>query len=134
MMQPRHAPALLLLSLVLLAALPAVAHAQSGSSSVTLNWTAPGDDSLAGRASQYDLRYSTATITAANFGSATRLTGMAAPAVAGSAETATVSGLAAAITYHFAIRAADESGNWSVLSNMVTKTTGAVPDTVRSTK
>ncbi len=131
MMHPRHAPALLLLSLVLLAALPAVAHAQSGSSSVTLNWTAPGDDSLAGRASQYDLRYSTATITAANFGSATRLTGMAAPAVAGSAETATVSGLAAAITYHFAIRAADESGNWSVLSNMVTKTTGAVPDTVR---
>jgi chitodextrinase len=116
---------------MLLAALPAGARAQSGSSSVTLNWTAPGDDSLAGRASQYDLRYSTAAITAANFAGATRVTGMAAPATPGSAETVTVSGLAAATTYHFAVKTADESGNWSLVSNVVSKSTAAVPDTVR---
>ena len=125
----RFAPTLLLL--LALAVLPAVVHAQTGWNSVTLNWTAPGDDSLTGRATQYDLRYSTATITAANFASATRLAGMAAPAVAGATETATVSGLAAATTYYFAIKAGDDAGNWALISNVVSKTTAAAPDTLR---
>src|SRR5512145_8680 len=47
---------------------PGTAGAQTVThNSVTLNWTTPGDDSLTGTAAQFDLRYSTAAITATNF-------------------------------------------------------------------
>ena len=36
------------------------ALAQVTPNSVTLTWTAPGDDSLTGNATRYDIRYSTA--------------------------------------------------------------------------
>ena len=127
MTHPRLATALCLL---LLGGLPAVAPAQSAWDSVTLTWTAPGDDSLAGTAAAYDLRYSTAAITSTNFAAATRVAGMAAPAASGSAETVTVTGLLSATTYYFAIKAADEAGNWAPLSNVVSRATAAVPDTV----
>ena len=41
-------------------------------SSVDLSWTAPGDDGATGTATTYDVRYSTSTITAGNWGSATQ--------------------------------------------------------------
>ncbi|MCX6829825.1 MAG: fibronectin type III domain-containing protein [candidate division Zixibacteria bacterium] len=90
---------------------------------VVLNWTAPGDDGSTGTAAQYDIRYSTATITDANWASATQVTGEPAPKVAGSAETFTVTGLNNGTTYYFAVKTADEVPNWSVLSNVVTKAT-----------
>ena len=58
-----------------------------------LTWTAVGDDGSTGTATTYDLRYSTSPITAANFGSATPVTGEPAPKTAGQAETLTVTGL-----------------------------------------
>jgi chitodextrinase len=119
------------LCLLLLGTLPAVSHAQSAWNSLSLTWTAPGDDSLTGTATQYDLRYATATITAANFSSATRVTGMAAPHAPGTTETATVTGLSPATTYYFAIKTADDAGNWSLISNVISKATGAAPDTLR---
>jgi chitodextrinase len=119
------------LCLLLLGAVPATAHAQSAWNSLSLTWTAPGDDSLTGTATQYDLRYSTATITAANFSSATRVTGMAAPGAAGAAQTATVTGLSPATTYYFAIKTADDAGNWSLISNVPSKATSSAPDTLR---
>lgn len=85
--------------------------------SVRLRWTAPGDDGRVGRATAYDLRYSTSTITAANFALAVQVIGEPAPAVAGSAESFTVSGLTSGITYFFAIKTKDESNNWSTVSN-----------------
>jgi phosphodiesterase/alkaline phosphatase D-like protein len=124
----RLVPALLLL---LLAAVPADSLAQSAWNSVHLTWTAPGDDSLSGTASQYDLRYSTSTITAANFSSATRVTGMPAPGASGAAESYTVTGLQPATTYWFAIKAADDVSNWSLISNVISKVTTAAPDTIR---
>ncbi len=42
--------------------------------SVQLNWTAPGDDGNTGTATTYDIRYSTSAITAGNFSSATQVT------------------------------------------------------------
>jgi len=90
---------------------------------VVLNWTAPGDDGSTGTAAQYDIRYSTAVITDADWASATQVTGEPAPKVAGSAETFTVTGLNNGTTYYFAIKTADEVPNWSVLSNVVTKAT-----------
>ena len=124
----RFAPALLLL---LLAAVPADSLAQSTWNSVHLNWTATGDDSITGTASQYDIRYSTAAITAANFSGATRVSGAPTPGPSGTAESFTVTGLQPATAYWFAIKAADDVGNWSLISNVVTKTTTAAPDTVR---
>ena len=86
--------------------------------SLTLHWTAPGDDSLTGRATTYDLRYSAVDITAANFASATRIPTNQ-PLMAGSKESYTVSGLLSNTWYHFALRTSDEAGNWSAISNVV---------------
>ncbi|MBK7142979.1 MAG: fibronectin type III domain-containing protein [bacterium] len=95
----------------------------SGETTVTLTWTAPGDDGNSGTATQYDIRYSTTAITAANFGSATQVASEPSPKVAGSAETFTVTGLALSSTYYFAIKTADEAANWSGLSNVISKAT-----------
>ncbi|MBI2931274.1 MAG: DVUA0089 family protein, partial [Planctomycetes bacterium] len=87
-------------------------------SSADLQWTAPGDDGATGTATTYDVRYSTTPITTdAEFTAATAATGEPAPAVAGSVETMTVTGLFASTTYYFAIKTADELPNWSALSN-----------------
>lgn len=91
--------------------------------SVSLSWTAPTDTGPLGRASSYDLRYSTSAITAANFGSATAATGLAAPKAAGQAETFTVSGLTPNTPYFFAIKSADAAGNVSAISNVVSAST-----------
>src|SRR5437867_9232231 len=80
-------------------AIPATSHAQSTWNSVTLSWTTPGDDSLVGVATQFDLRYSTSAISAANFGSATRWYGMPTPAASGTRQSVLVTGLAPNTTY-----------------------------------
>ena len=107
------------------------AHAQSAWNSVALSWTTPGDDSLTGIASQFDLRYSTTPITAANFLSALRWGSMPVPAAPGTRQGVTVTGLSPGTTYYFAIKTADEVPNWSLISNVVSKTTTAAPDTIR---
>jgi len=85
--------------------------------SITLTWTAPGDDGNNGTASQYDIRYSTSEITEENWNSATQCTGVPAPKPAGSSETFTVTGLSPNTTYYFALKTADEVPNWSPISN-----------------
>ena len=108
------------------------ARAQQAWNSVTLNWTTPGDDSLSGTASQFDIRYSTSPITAANFASAARwTTGVPAPAATRSQQSVVVTGLSPSTTYWFAIKTADEVPNWAGLSNVVSKTTAVAPDVVR---
>ena len=110
----------------------AAAQAQVTHNSVTLRWTTPGDDSLTGTASQFDIRYSTSQITAANFAGATRWTsGVPAPTAPGTLQTVTVSGLNPATTYYFAIKTADEVPNWAGLSNVLSRTTLAAPDVIR---
>jgi phosphodiesterase/alkaline phosphatase D-like protein len=108
-----------------------IAHAQTGTSSVQLSWTAPGDDGMTGTGSQYDLRYSTATITSANFASATRWVGTPTPTAPGTTQSTTVTGLQSNTTYWFAIKAGDEVPNWSVMSNVISFTTTATSDSVR---
>ena len=98
----------------------------STATSVTLNWTATGDDGSTGTASTYDIRRSTATITEANWASATAVTGEPTPAVSGTAQSMTVSGLTASTTYYFAMKVADEVPNTSALSNVVSKATAAI--------
>jgi chitodextrinase len=107
------------------------ALAQVTYNSVTLTWTAPGDDSLIGTATRYDIRYSTSQITSANFGSATAVATPPTPAGPGTSQTFNVSGLQAATTYWFAIKTQDDAGNWSNVSNIVSKTTLQAPDVTR---
>jgi hypothetical protein len=100
----------------------------STANSITIHWTAPGDDTTSGTASQYDIRYSTANITDANWGSATQVTGEPAPHVAGTAESMVITGLSPSTIYYFAIKAADEIPNWSAISNIAHSSTA--PETV----
>lgn len=97
----------------------------SASSSITLSWTAPGDDGTMGTAAAYDIRYSTSNITAANWASASQAAGEPAPGAAGASQSYTLSGLAANTTYYVAMKTRDEASNESGLSNVATKTTAA---------
>lgn len=115
-----------------LAGMATTAQAQTVTyNSVTLSWTTPGDDSLTGTASQFDIRYSTTAITATNFASATRWTGAPTPAASGTRQTTTITGLQPNTTYYFAIKTADEVPNWAGISNIISRTTLAAPDTIR---
>jgi len=91
--------------------------------SVTLRWTAPGDNGSEGQASQYDIRYATSPINSINFSSASQVAGEPVPQIAGSDESFTVTGLQPSTTYYFAIKAADEVPNWSAISNVIERTT-----------
>ena len=105
------------------AAVADLAITNTTGNAITVRWTAPGDDGATGTASSYDVRYSTSTITSANWGSASQATGEPAPAVAGTQQTFTVSGLNGSQTYYIAIRTTDDRGNVSVISNVVNATT-----------
>ena len=94
------------------------------SQSVKLNWKASGDDGNTGTAATYDLRYSTSPISGFNFSSAT-VVATNAPQSAGTNETKTITGLDCNTFYYFAIRVIDETGNKSIVSNIINKTTEA---------
>lgn len=98
---------------------PVLAHAQAQPDSVTLAWTAPGDDANIGTATLYDVRMSTAPIDLNSWNSATQVAGAPAPRVAGSKQSFTVHSLTYGTTYYFAIRTQDDAGNWSGLSNVL---------------
>lgn len=90
--------------------------------SLSLRWTAPGDDGATGTATSYDIRYSTSPITTANWNSATTVTGEPTPLVAGTQQTFSMSGLQPSRTYYVAIRTSD-GANISALSNVPSGTT-----------
>jgi len=93
----------------------------SRAASVTLVWTAPGDDGEVGRAARYDLRYSEQTITSESFLQATAAQGLPAPAAPGTTQSYVLEGLEVGVTYYIAIKASDQAGNWSAMSNVVTR-------------
>ncbi len=106
--------------LLLLALAPVIARAQgAGADTLTLAWTAPGDDGSYGRASSYDVRWSTAPITDANFSTANAVPGPPAPTDAGTRQRLVVRGLTRGTTYYFALKTTDDAGNVSPLSNVV---------------
>ena len=100
-----------------------LASPSSTGTSVSLTWTAPGNDGAVGTAAQYDIRYSTALLTDANFSSATQAPNLPVPSAAGTSETFDVTGLTENTTYHFALKTADEVQNSSGLSNVINATT-----------
>jgi chitodextrinase len=127
-MAQKRLPQFILLTLLMLGA--GTARAQTTATSIQLTWTAPGDDGNVGTATQYDLRYSTSTINASNFASATQWNATPTPTAAGTSQTVTVTGLTPSTLYYFAIKTADNAGNWSAISNVISKSTLAAPDVV----
>ena len=106
--------------LLLLALAPVIARAQgAGTDTLTLAWTAPGDDGTIGKATSYDVRLSTSPITDANFTAATAIPGLPVPANSGTRQKVVVRGLTRGTTYYFALKSADDAGNVSALSNLV---------------
>jgi hypothetical protein len=84
---------------------------------VQLLWNAAGDDGNGGTAAAYDIRYGASPIsTEAAFSAATEVAGEPAPLAAGTRQGMVVNGLSAG-TYFFAVKAIDEAGNPSALSN-----------------
>ncbi len=86
--------------------------------SVTLTWTAPGDDDDTGTASFYHIRYSESPLTDGNFATASQPTSVPTPAPAGTPESLVIDGLDGATTYYFALKTEDEAENVSALSNV----------------
>jgi Mg-chelatase subunit ChlD len=86
---------------------------------IVLGWIAPGDDISNGTAASYDLRYSQTPITRDNFDSAPQASGLSAPQPVGAEEQYTVLNLDCNKTYYFAMKAADDAGNISEMSNVI---------------
>ncbi len=89
--------------------------------SITLTWTAVGDDSLSGTADRYDIRYTADSL--ATWEDMTVVSDPPDPKPAGDAESFVVTGLEPITTYHFQMKAADEVPNWSGLSNRASAAT-----------
>ncbi|MBI5733725.1 MAG: fibronectin type III domain-containing protein, partial [Candidatus Kerfeldbacteria bacterium] len=95
----------------------------NSTTSIVLNWTAPGDDANVGTATSYDIRYSTSTINDGNWATATQATGEPAPLVAGTSQTMEITGLNPITTYYFGLKTSDEVPNVSNLSNIANAAT-----------
>jgi len=95
----------------------------STGTSITVRWTAPGDDGNTGTVTSYDIRYSTSSITNGNWASATTVTGEPAPTAPGTQQTFTITGLTPSRTYYIAIKTTDNASNVSTLSNVPNGTT-----------
>ncbi|MFW9949284.1 MAG: hypothetical protein ACFFKA_04055, partial [Candidatus Thorarchaeota archaeon] len=86
--------------------------------SITLTWTAPGDDNNLGNAFLYDIRYSTEPINEENWDETIRCEGEPLPELAGNTQIYMISGLTLGTTYYFGIKSSDEEQNLSDLSNI----------------
>ena len=97
--------------------------------SITLDWTAPGDDGDVGTCTVYSMRWSAARPDTVSSGApssawwnaATVVPGMPTPLPAGSRQSVTVAGPFTAGTYYFVLTACDEVPNCSY-SNVSVKT------------
>jgi len=127
-----HTPTRTLLVALLVAAgallSPRGALAQTpADSTVTVRWTATGDDGVTGTATSYNLRYRTVAIAGTDtlswWNAATPATGLPVPHASGTTDSVSVRGLTPLTTYYFVIRVADEVPNWSGFSNLAVKTT-----------
>jgi len=107
----------LIVIIVLAVAAPLLAHAQAPADSILLGWTDTGDNGMTGTATQAEMRVATAPITLASWNAATVVPGAPVPGPCGTPESLMVRGLTPGATYYFALRLADEAGNWSRLSN-----------------
>jgi subtilisin family serine protease len=88
-------------------------------SSISFEWTATGDDGSVGRPRRYAVRGAFAPLDEATFVTAPVTWVMTATVDAGGTEHLVFPGLTAATRYWFGLKAVDEAGNTSLLSNVV---------------
>lgn len=101
-----------------------LAVADVGDSSVTLTWTAPGDDGMDGAAGSYDLRYLDTPLTDQDWVSSTAVSGLPVPSAPGTRDRVTIRGLPLDRLLYFGLVTHDDSGNTSLLSNVVSARPG----------
>ena len=87
------------------------------SGEVVLGWTAPGDDGTVGIVTRYEVRFASSEITEGNFDNAAQSAILPTPVEGGMPQTLTLSGLTPGTTRFFAVKAFDEAGNASLVSN-----------------
>ena len=102
-----------------------------GGHAIALSWGASGDDGLSGQAHSYDLRYSNSPINEVSFDTLENADEVPASVAPGGVETHRIIGLDAATDYYVAVKAVDDAGNHSALSNVVIAHTLA-PQTIFS--
>ncbi|MCK4365671.1 MAG: hypothetical protein KAW45_06445 [Thermoplasmatales archaeon] len=100
------------------AAVTDLAISESTYDSVTLTWTAPGDDNDENKASAYDIRYSSSPITEDNWEFADICYGEPDPEIAGERQYFTVVNLDDSTNYYFGLKSLDELPQSSKLSNI----------------
>ncbi|MCP4633764.1 MAG: hypothetical protein GY855_12625, partial [candidate division Zixibacteria bacterium] len=93
--------------------------------SMTLTWTAPGDDDYIGKATKYDIRVSTEYISTYEWNTYVACPNVPTPSTSGNNEEYIVTNLVPNTIYYFAIKSADEVLNWSDMSNMAGERTSA---------
>lgn len=82
---------------------------------LTLHWSAPGDDGNEGKASSYQIRYATSLT---GLSTAQPIANAPLPAIAGTAQSVTISGLVESTTYYFSIHSVDDHDLLSPSSNI----------------
>jgi hypothetical protein len=95
----------------------------SSLNSLTLSWTAPGNDGYIGAAWRYAIKYYHAEITEENWDSANGCVNLPLPRENGETESFEATNLSPNTTYYFAAKSYDEELNWSELSNNTMGTT-----------
>ena len=85
---------------------------------LTLHWSAVGDDGLIGTATIYDMRYGYTPITESNWANCTPLVGEPIPDTSGAKQQMTVCGVYPGVRYYYGLKVSDDAGNWSELSNI----------------
>lgn len=90
-----------------------------GTDTVDFSFSAVGDEYNEGFAESFDLRYADFPISEENFNDATRYEAMPSPSAPGEQQRWQIRGLIGGVDYHFAIKAIDEAGNTSMISNVV---------------
>jgi subtilisin family serine protease len=109
-----------------------VAVTDAGSNWLVAGWTATGDDDVIGDASRYVVKYSPTPIDAGNFDLAAAAPNPPDPGSPGTSESMRIGGLDFSTPYYIAVKALDEFGNASPISNVATGTTLGTPDIAAS--
>ena len=93
---------------------------------VTVAWTIAGDDTIHGRAASYDVRYATAPLTAGTWAAATAVTATPTAHPNPAKLVLAIDGLAPGQAYHVGVKAVDDAGLASGISNTIVVQPGSM--------
>lgn len=104
-----------------------------GTTTLKINWRAPGNDDKTGKAEKYELRYSTEALDQDNFYQAKKYEELPKPEEPNELQEITLADLDAGETYYLAMLTFDAAGNFSEVSNIVSaKTIDNIPPKIPS--